>query len=124
MAEGPARSHHLAEISSCRRNGIDFVDPLIRLRMLAGLYQKSFVAGNPAKLLDAPRALRQLMDFAGIDIHCPEAQMFVVTIHDASIRFVALPFFFVLGFRFTGEERDLLTVRRPLEALNRVLGFS
>src|SRR5229473_2188054 len=99
MAEGPAWRCNLAEVPSGRRNSIDFVDPLIRLRMLAGLDQKSFVAGNPAKLLDAPRALRQLVDLAPFDIHRPEARVFVVAIHDASIRFVVLALFFVLRFR-------------------------
>ena len=49
--------------------------------------------------------------------------MFVVAIHDASIRFVVLALFFVLGFRLAGKKRDLLAVRRPLEALNRVFRF-
>src|SRR5260370_32763616 len=114
MAEGSARRCDLAEIPSGGGNGIDFVDPLIRLRMLTALDQKSSVAGNPAKLLHAPRALRQLMDLARIDIHRPEARMFVVAIHDASIRFVVLAFFFVLGFRFARAECDLLAGRRPL----------
>src|SRR5258708_9146879 len=110
MAEGPAWSCDLAEIPSGRRNGIDFVDPLVRFRMLAGLDQKSFVAGYPAKLLHAPGALRQLVDLARIDIHHPEPRMFVVAIHDTSIRFVVLALFFVLGFRFAGEKSVLLPV--------------
>src|SRR5260370_41082237 len=98
MAEGPAWSCDVAEIPSGSRNGIDFVDPLIRFRMLAGLDQKSFVAGYPAKLLHAPGALGQLVDLPRIGIHRPEARGFVVAIHHASIRPVVLALFFVLGF--------------------------